>query len=543
MRNENIVITRYQIGLIASIVGATGLILGIVGFLWQGSFTTFIISSLIVGGLGTALWALMTPSEFRAFIQGRQVRQSISSVFAALLLLGIVILAYGLAQRAVISMDMTIDNQYTLSDTTRQILRRVTRPMQITGFYSPRGVAFREIDDQFWRQYEEESGGLITRRYVDPDVEPGLRSQFQVVNEGEVFLSFVNPDGSLDMPSTQIVPRENGQERDMSQTISRMLIAGSVTVYFEVGHGEYDPEDSTQQGLSRINLGIQQSGLITLPLSLPELAASGGRIPDDASALIFARPQTDLSEAEVIVLDEYLQRGGSLFIMADAVFVDNPFLQENGIFSQYLWNNFGLRPLDAIVVDPPMGVRTPVDIQSTAVFTGNPIASRLDSDTAQLQFNIVRPIQINTTPPANTTNGQIILSSDQSFAERNLIAFGQSNTINFDDGQDIRGPFATVAWADNQATGAKILLTGDADFATNGLVVVGGNSILFTDGLVWLSGFADQLNFGVQFFGSTAPFMFASGQQLDFIAFLTVFLIPGVVLLSGLAIWYRRVRA
>jgi hypothetical protein len=250
-----------------------------------------------------------------------------------------------------------------------------------------------------------------------------------------------------------------------------------------------------------------------------------------------------LGEAEVTVLDEYLQRGGSLFIMADAVFVDNPFLQENGIFSQYLWNTFGLRPLDAIVVDPPMGVRTPVDIQSAAVFTGNPIASRLDSDTAQLQFNIVRPIQINTTPPANTTNGQIILSSDQSFAERNLAAFGQSNTINFDDGQDIRGPFATVAWADNQTTGAKILLTGDADFATNGLVVVGGNSILFTDGLVWLSGFADQLNFGVQFFGSTAPFMFASGQQLDFIAFLTVFLIPGVILLSGLAIWYRRVRA
>lgn len=543
MRNENIVVTRNQIGLVASAAGATGLVLGIVGFLWQSGFTPFIIGALIVGGLGTAVWALMTPAEFRAFVQGRQVRQSITSVFATLLLLGIVILAYGLALRAAVSMDMTIDNQFTLSDTTRQILRRVNRPMQITGFYSPRGVALREVDDQFWRQYEEESGGLITRRYVDPDIEPGLRSQFQVVNEGEVFLSFVNPDGSLDLPTTQIVPRENGQERDMSQTISRMLIAGTVTVYFETGHGEYNPEDSSQQGLSRINLGIQQSGLVTLPLNLPELAAAGGRIPDDAAALIFARPQTDLSAVEVAVLDTYLQSGGALFIMADAVFVDNPFLREGGIFSDYLWSQFGIRPLDAIVVDPPMGVRTPVDIQSAAVFTGNPIASRLDSDTAQLQFNIVRPIQINTTPPANTANGQIILSSDQSFAERNLLAFGQSNTINFDDGQDIRGPFATVAWANNEITGAKILLTGDADFATNGLVVVGGNSILFTDGLVWLSGFADQLNFGVQFFSTTAPFMFASGQQLDFIAFLTVFLIPGLVLLIGLVIWYRRVRA
>jgi hypothetical protein len=487
----------------------------------------------------------MSPAEFRAFLQGRGVRQSIGSIFAALLLLGIVILAYGLAQRAVISLDMTIDNQFTLSDTTRQILRRIdpNRPLQITAFYSPRGVAFREIDDQFWRQYEEESGGLIRRRYVDPDVEPGLRSQFQVLDEAEVFLSFINPDGTLDMPTTQLVPRENGQERDMSQTISRMLIAGQVKVYFATGHGEFDPQDGSQQGLSRINLGIQQSGLVTLPLSLPELAAAGGRIPDDAAAVIFARPQTDLSGAEVAVLDDYLQRGGSLFIMADVVFVDNPFLREGGVFSDYLWTTFGIRPLDAVVVDPPMGVRTAVDIQSAAIFTGNPIATRLDSDTAQLQFDIVRPIQINTTPPANTANGQIVLSSDQSFAERNLVAFGESNTINFDDGQDIRGPFATVAWANNQVTGAKILLTGDADFATNGLVVVGGNSILFTDGLMWLSGFADQLNFGVQFFGSTAPFMFASGQQLDFIGFLTVFLMPGIVLLIGLVVWYRRVRA
>lgn len=545
MRNENIVITRNQIGLVASTVAAAGIILGVVGFLWQGGFTPFILGALAVGGGATALWALVTPAEFREFIQGRGVRRSISAIFATLLLLGIVVLAYGLAQRAVISVDMTIDNQFSLSDTTRRILRQLNpeRPMQITGFYSPRSINLRELDDQFWRQYEEESGGLIRRRYVDPDVEPGLRSQFQVRNEGEVFLSFINPDGTLDMATTQIVPRENGQERDMSQTISRMLIAGQVKVYFEVGHGAHSIEDGSQQGISRINLGIQQSGLITAPLDLPAIAAAGGRIPDDASAVIFARPQTDLGGAEVAVLDAYLQRGGALFIMADVVFVDNPFLREGGNFSEYLWANFGIRPLDAIVVDPPMGVRTSVDIRSAAIFTGGPIASRLDAESAQLQFDIVRPIQINATPPTNVTNGQIVLSSDQSFAERNLAAFGESNALSFDDGQDIRGPFATVAWANNQVTGAKILLTGDADYATNGLVVLGGNSILFTDGLVWLSGFAEQLNFGAQFFATTMPFMFASGQQLDFIAFLTVFLIPGIVLLTGIAIWYRRVRA
>jgi hypothetical protein len=33
-----------------------------------------------------------------------------------------------------------------------------------------------------------------------------------------------------------------------------------------------------------------------------------------------------------------------------------------------------------------------------------------------------------------------------------------------------------------------------------------------------------------------------SGQQLDLIAFITVILMPGLVLVIGLAIWQRRVR-
>ena len=99
-----------------------------------------------------------------------------------------------------------------------------------------------------------------------------------------------------------------------------------------------------------------------------------------------------------------------------------------------------------------------------------------------------------------------------------------------------------MAWSYNRATGAKVLLIGDSDFATNSLVQTGGNGILFTDGLSWLTGFSDKVSFSPKAFGTT-PVIFVDGATLDIISFLTVILLPGLVFAIGLGIWIRRIRA
>ncbi|MBI1279471.1 MAG: hypothetical protein GC179_15180 [Anaerolineaceae bacterium] len=543
MRNENIVLTRGQIGLWSSIIGGVALLMGIVGLIWQGGFNDLIIAVLGVGTVGIVLWAVMTPQEFRAFVSGRQARYSTSAVFGALLLIGIVALVYVVLQRAVIVLDMTEGQRFSISDETRNILRQITRPIRITGFYSPRTLSQREIDDQFFRLYEEGSNQKITRNYVDPDEQPAMAQKFGVTSDGEVFLSYLNTDGSVDFNSVSRLPRSESQERDMTEAISRLLISGTLTVYFDQSHAERDPLSAEPQGLSGINNGIRESGLITYPISISDLAASGGNIPETASAVILARPTTDFSEAEIAVIDRYLQKGGALFIMADVLFNQDAFLRFDGLFNHYLWEHFGIRALDAAVVDEASHGQTLLDIVSAAIYPENDIARRLDQNNAPTLFKIARPVEVSTTPAENVPNGKVIMSSPQSYGETDLKTLGETETYKFDQGVDIPGPLSTVAWSYNRTTGAKVLLVGDSDFATNSLVQTGGNGILFTDGLSWLTGFSDRINFAPQAYGTGSPVIFVDGQTLDVISFITVILLPGLVFAVGLGIWIRRVRA
>lgn len=543
MRNDSIIITRGQIGQWASYIGGTSLLLGLVGLIWQGGLSPIIIGLILIGVLGIALWAVIAPQEFTGFFTGRQTRYGTMAVFGTLILIGIVATMYVILQRSVITMDMTEGLRFSISNETQQILRRIERPIRITGFYSPRMLQMRELDDQFFRLYETATNGLISREYVDPNEQPSVAARYSMSYDGQVFISYVNTDGTIDFSSLMPLPRTESQERDMTEAIARLLLSGTIKVYFEVGHGELDIRDGEQRGLSGINNGIQASGLITLPLDLTNLASTGGDVPLDAAAIIMVRPTTDLSDGEIAVLDRYLKAGGALFIMADVLYNQDAFLRQDGAFNQYLWNNFGLRALDAVIVDAGASAQTPLDIISAAIFQDNQITQRMDSENSPAVFSLSRVVEVNEDPPDNVPNGRVIMSSTQSYGETNLQALGETNSYAYDEGQDLVGPLASAVWAYNEQTGGKILLVGDSDWVTNGLVSTEGNAILFTDGLSWLTGFGEQVSFMPQTFTTGLPVVFLDGATLDLIAFVTVILMPGIVLATGLIVWTRRMRA
>ncbi len=550
MQQETIIIRRHQLGQWAGFVGGGAALLGVIGLLWQGNVTPLIAACLIIGAAGLALWALLAPQEFIGFVTGRQARYGTMAVFSTLLLIGVVALAYIVLQRAVLTLDMTEGQRFTLSSETYEVLRRVSRPIRITGFYSPRALQTREVDDQFFRLYEIATDGLITREYIDPDVNVAQRNAFGVTEDGTVFISYLTADGIIDTSTLMQVPITRGesssrQERDLTGALARLLAAGSITVYFDLSHNALSPFDTSAQGISGINNGMRSNGVITSVLNLTDLATSGGSIPANAAAVILARPTTDLTDAEIAVVDRYLNTGGALLILADALFNQDTFLQQDGAFNRYLWDNYGLRALNAVVVeaDPGMIAQTPLDIISAVVFTETDLGARLNTDTTPTLFSVARALEVNDSPPPDISNGRVILSSDSSYGETNLQALAETNTFRYDEGQDIRGPLATVIWANNQQTKARVAIIGDSDFVTNGSVGIGGNGILFTDTITWLSRFGEAINFRPQAFTTSLPLIFVSTQTLDLIAFITVILMPGLVLLAGLAVWLRRQRA
>lgn len=544
MQSRSIVITRQHVGRFASFVGVAALIFGVIAFIWQGAVTPSVGITLAVAIVGIALWALMTPRDFGNFVSGKKTQRGTVAVFSTLLLLGITALVYLMLQRAAVTLDMTQAQAFTLSSESQVVLRRVARPMRITGFYTSEALPNQEIDDQFFRLYEADTNGLITREYINPDEQPALAQRYGVTENGQIFLSYVNADGTTDFNSVARVPRSGySQERDMTQAVARLLVAGTLTVYFDAGLGEREIADDTQEGISGINNGVRESGLITYTLDIPTLARENGNIPADAAAVVLARPTVDLNDTEIGVLQRYLDRGGSLLILTDVLFNADAFLKQDGAFNTYLWENFGLRALDAAVVDPLVSRQTALEIMSAYTFADTDIGARLDPAQNPTVFRLARPVQVNIdSAPPNIANGQVILSSEQSFGETNLTTLGQTNTYQYDADVDLPGPLSTVAWATNLTNEAKIVLIGDSDFVTNGLVMTGGNGVLFTDSMTWLTGMNESISFAPQMFGVNLPLIFVSPQTLNGITFLTIILLPGAVLVAGIAIWMRRAR-
>lgn len=532
-----VIITRADIGQFFGYVGGFGLLLGLLGVIWQQGFTFFIFGSLAAGVVGIALWGLIAPQEFSDFITGRQARYSTTAVFSSLLLIGIVVLVYVLLARSAIVADMTEGKRFTLSDTTLQVVESVRRPIRITGFYSPRLLQQRQVDDQFFRLYETASDGQISREYVDPVAQPGIAARFQA-NDGDVFVSFLGITGEVDPSSALIVTRSSRQERDMTEAISRLLLGGNFVIYFETGLDTLSPEDTSQRGLSSINQIIREYGLITLPLDLPQLAAEGSLIPPDASAIVMARPNRDPGPEVIAILDEYLRRGGALYIAGDT---QTEFLRTNSLFNEYLWQNFGLRLLEAVVVDQIASDATELDLYP-AITADSAITTNITPENPT-RFRIARAIEVDTSPPV--TNGWAIQSSPApaSFGETDLIGILRDNTWSYDEGTDLAGPLTTVAWARNTENGASILLVGDSDFMTNGqLATPPGNASLFIDGLLWMTGANEEVSFTPEATVTGQPLIFINTRSLDYIAAFTLLVMPGAMLVLGAGVWFRRSR-
>ena len=542
-RDDQVTFTRGDLGLIASFVFAFFALLSIVAFIYEGEFESYITVLVVLAVVGLVGWVVLMPREVVDFVTGRQARQGTLAIFSTVLFTGIVVMFYIFIERQVITFDLTEAQSYTLSDTTEAIIDRINRDIRIIGFYSAQNLSLRELEDQYWRQYEVVSDGRITRQYIDPIEQPAIADAYNA-EDGDVFLAFVGDDGNV-LPSTiSFVPITDKQERDMSTAISRLLQQGNFTAYFDVGFGQSSLTDGSAGSLSIALQLLSFEGWQTVEFDLGEGASLGRDIPDDASVVVLANPTEQYPQAVVDMLDRYLAQGGALYILADVDFTGVGFLSEGSILDEYLWQNWGLRAMEAVVVDDaPIDSPSPLDVMSFQIYdspitAGVNVPEEPDSNT---QFRLARPIQVDDTPPVN--NGQAILSSPYSYAETNLTEVGLNDSYAYDEGEDIPGQMVTVAFAENADTGGRVLMVGDSDFATNGQIRTPiGNGLLFVGAINWLSSYDEQVTFGFETGAIAPPTIFISPDQLDQINFILFIFIPGFVLLIGASVWYVRSR-
>jgi hypothetical protein len=200
----------------------------------------------------------------------------------------------------------------------------------------------------------------------------------------------------------------------------------------------------------------------------------------------------------------------------------------------YLADSWGLTVNDDLVIEPGglFDEFTPI---SFAYDPFSPITLPLATAGLPTFFTAARSIGTGETPPENVELVPLVLTSNQGWGETN-----QAGVVQPDEGDNL-GPVAVAASAENIVTGARLLVVGDVDFASNTSLQQEsfGNLDLFVNAANWLAEAEELIN--IQPRSSTfRSFTPLPGPLYVLVILLSLCFVPAIVLAIGAGVWMQR---
>lgn len=244
----------------------------------------------------------------------------IIGVVAILLIINI------LSQFAFLRFDLTEDKTYTLSQATRDVLTNLDSTVNITAYFTenlPTDVAkVKEDLTDLLEEYSNISKGQIDFKFIAPEtdeekqtamqagVQPvmiNVREKDQIKNQ-QAFLGVVMEMGEK-KEVIPIIQPGTAMEYSLTTPIKRMAITNRPSIGILQGHGEPGLQELSQvyQGLS-ILYSVENVNLSTEP-----------NIPDRFKTIAIVAPKDSIPDDHLAKLDDYLSRGGNIFIAYNAV--------------------------------------------------------------------------------------------------------------------------------------------------------------------------------------------------------------------------------
>ena len=497
---------------------------------------------LAIGGLVcTLLYVLSEWREMARVFSGREARFGTVAVLSALVVLGILVALNYLASRHSKRWDLTANKQFTLSDQTRKILEGLQKPVGIKVFAGPEDFArFRDRLDQ----YQYASPQQVSVEYIDAEKQRSRAAQYQVQSLGTVVFEY---DGRTERVTSD-------GEQELTNGLIKVVQGQQRKIYFVQGHGERANDSSDRTGYSTIatSLGSENYAVDKVVL------AQQKDVPADATVLIVAGPKADFFPPEIDMLKRYLARGGKVLFM-----LDPPEKPDAGP---------DLPNLVALLKDWSIEVGTNVVVDAGQVGqllgTGPevPIAARYQPHAITERFGLLTayPLARSIAPIAGGTSGKfaqtIVETSPKSWAETDLKELMTTGKVNQDPEKgDKDGPISLAAAVSSPATDTpapapdakpdakpddtpkpetRLVVFGDSDFASNAGFRISGNRDLFLNVVNWLAQQENLISIRPRDPADSRVTMTAANQTLVF--WLTLFIIPGLLLVAGVHTWWRR---
>jgi hypothetical protein len=511
-------------------IGAVILGLGLVSRLIQQQGSLFISLHIAMGSFLIVVAVLSNLPEIRAFLTGRIARAGSSAFISILLMVILIFIINYLVMKRDHSFDFTSRSIYSLSKPTLKILDAQIVEVHVTAFFQPD----KYVDTKRRLDLYSEKSNKIKIDFIDPDKHPEA-----VANKGIEYLKAGSILFEAGEQSTLITQHD---EADITNAIISVMREESPVIYFLTGHGEADIEDKDKSGFSILADALRHQNYQLEKLVL------AGRVPKDSAALIIAGPRLKFTAHELEALDFYITQGGNALFLIDPIFTKSYQTFITGLESFLM--GYGIIPGSGMIADPVYNFRrdvlglTPItkDIREHPVTHG--IENKL------LVFPQPRPLlHVSKGPEAHTWN-EMILTSEESFIEGNVRDIFEKQYVHLDD-EDIKGSFLLAAskswkqslprWQEAQGGRQKetrLIVVGNSLFLRNGYIEIYSNYNFALNMINWLAGEEKMIHLRPKKRSSSR--LYLSKRQTDLIFYVSVLVLPELLLIIGVGIWWRK---
>lgn len=408
--------------------------------------------------------------------------------------------------------DLSPERRFVLSEHARQILAALDRPVEIIGFLRADDPHNRDLEDLLARV--RAASPQVSTRLVDINRNPALARAYGVDAFGSVVVA------------------SKGHRRDFTNPTEQTLVAAIIQVtrplrrrvYFSAGHGERRiGERDRQSGYATANVA-----LINELYEVGEIELDGQTaVPADAAALVVAAPRRDLPPGALHQIEAFLHRGGGVLVLLEPGKEEAPSLVA-------LLRRYGIAVSDEVVLDGEQ--RMFAGDYLTMLIPGrspaHPVSAALASAPLMSSVRAVRTVSTD----ATEDGVDLLASAPESWRTPDLGVL-ERGAGDFVAGRDTRGPVsvgASVRVRNDGGTPGRLLVYGDADFASNLLLEYLGNRDLLLNSVNWLAGEETMLGARPPTQAPGINQLFVSARQGERIFWLGTIVMPAAVLVLGL---------
>ncbi|MDG2307034.1 MAG: GldG family protein [Candidatus Binatia bacterium] len=452
-------------------------------------------------------------------LAGREVNRQVLQ-WTAFLLSVAAVLAVAVAVQAFSEVwrrqfDLTLARRLSLSSYSTSVLEQLQDPLEID-FYYRRGERMRARD---LLERIADASSRVHYELIDIDRNPLQAKENGVRRFDRAVLSY---DGR-----ESVTPAAT--EEALVGGIAQILEQRRPVLYFVNDHRERTTRVGHADQFGRAAQFLRGEGYDLLPLSLLQQPD----VPQDASAVVLAGPEVDYVEQEIAKLEAYLRGGGSVLVLLDPA--------ELPRLASWIATH-GLELADDVVIDQANRVYGS-DGTNVLVpyFRDHPSVNALETPAVLGRGRSVGVAGGGDGDDADDV--QIVART----ARESFAAHGAERTrggsVEFASETDRAGPIGVIG-ASIVDTGGRLLVVGDADFASDNFVTLLGNKDLLVTLLGWLTereATGARVRADTAGLGPLSP-VFVSERLATKIFWLAVIVQPGLVLLLGVGVVLRRRR-